>query len=100
MSSNFKKDSLSATSKELDVARSEIDRLKHAQQRAMAPPPPVNRDDIRGKVISTVDRELAVRRQGRDLKASNGNNSSFSVRHLISSIEEQVARAGFSFSVY
>ena len=72
----------------------------------MEPPPHlVNRDDIRGKVISTVDRELAVRRQGRDLFGAAGGaaggvggggmggvNQSLSVRHLITSIEEQVGK--------
>ena len=42
--------------------------------------------DIRGKVISTVDRELAIIRQGQ----GNGSSPCLSVKNLIHSIEKQV----------
>ena len=82
-------DKIAVLQKELEVAHSEIERLKPAKQ-SIDPHAIMSREEIRGKVLSTVDRELAVRRQGRLSADSKGLAPSLSVRHLITSIEDQV----------
>lgn len=92
--------------KQLEMSKSEVEHLKqqlaslqnqkeHQEQAAgvqkslsMEPSPPsvlISREEIRDKVLSSFDRELASRRQ-----AKQQNNQKLSVRHLISSIEEQM----------
>lgn len=55
----------------------------------------LNKSDIRGRVLSTVDRELALRK-GRRMTDIPGSMSSLSVKNLIASLEGQVKgmRAG------
>lgn len=77
---------------EVEAALIEVERLKtEMQQKAVdASTPVVSSLDIRGKVLSTVDRELAVRRHDRLLSSGDAKAPSMSVKHRISSIEEQV----------
>ena len=50
-----------------------------------------DRNEIRGRVINTVDRELTALRQGRKLSEPwGGASQSLSVKNLIASIEQQV----------
>lgn len=87
--------------REVEAAQIEAERLKtEMQQKAVdASTPVVSSLDIRGKVLSTVDRELAVRRQDRLLSGGDPKASSLSVKHLISSIEEQVKNEAVSVPV-
>lgn len=77
---------------ELEASTREIERLKQElQQHAVeATAPILGNLDLRGKVLSSVDRELTARRQGRLLSDSKGLVPNLSVKHLISTIEEQV----------
>ena len=53
----------------------------------------LNKNDIRGRVLSTVDRELALRK-GRRMTDVTGCTSSLSVKNLIASLEGQVKGMG------
>lgn len=77
---------------EVESAMIEIEHLKQELQECAveATAPVTSNLNIRGKVLSSVDRELAVRRQGRLLNDSKGLTPSLSVKHIISTIEEQV----------
>lgn len=77
---------------ELEASTGEIERLKQELQQhtVEATAPILGNLDLRGKVLSSVDRELTARRQGRLLGDSKGLVPNLSVKHLISTIEEQV----------
>lgn len=77
---------------ELEASKIEIEHLKQELQQhtVEAAAPIIGNLDLRGKVLSSVDRELAARRQGRLLNDSKGLIPNLSVKHLISTIEEQV----------
>ncbi len=82
----FYKERCQTLEEESSALHDELSKLKQQQQEGDA-----IRNDLRGKVISSVDRELAVLRHGRKLSDPwGGNASSSSVKHLIHTIEEQV----------
>ena len=54
------------------------------------------RSEIRGRVMSTVDREFAVLRAGRKSADSSTLNNGQSVKNLIASIEHQVVSSSIS----
>ena len=49
----------------------------------------LSRQDIRGRVLSTVDRELAFLRQGKQLNDPRSGNQNLPVKKIIATIEEQ-----------
>ena len=74
--------------KDNEAFRSELERIK-SQQEMKA------RNDLRGRVMSTVDKELAALRQGRkqsigDSRGSQQAKDNASVKTLIATIEQQV----------
>lgn len=79
-------------SREITRLKEEVEALK---QRSNSNDSAV-RNDIRGRVLSSVDRELAVIRQGRKLSDSRGGsgNQCMSVKHIINSIEMTGGRGG------
>ena len=69
---------------ECEMLRAELDKFKQKED---------IRSDLRGRVISTVDKELQALRHGRKISDVKGGNQS-SVKNLIASIECQVKVKG------
>ena len=69
---------------ELQRTQEEVKRLRTAAATSPSPVASTSADSLRGKVLSTVDRELA------NLKPRGSRDDSLSVKNLIHSIEKQV----------
>lgn len=82
------KEECQSLKREIEKLKSEIDKYK-IQERASTPQKAsiLSSAELKGKVISTVDKELSVLRDGR---RSGDKSQSLSVKNLIRSIEEQV----------
>eukprot|EP00914_Ancora_sagittata_P000871 GHVO01002296.1.p1 GENE.GHVO01002296.1~~GHVO01002296.1.p1 ORF type:complete len:1070 (-),score=175.65 GHVO01002296.1:379-3588(-) len=78
-----------AATKEINRLREELDAVKLKQRNEATN----LRNDIRGRVLSSVDRELTAIRQGRKVSDPRGGNPSLSVKHIINSIELTSARS-------